>query len=72
MTVGMKRKHKEASDKPKRPPNKWLVHYTEWRKNNAEFLKTNKNVTLWVKEAKKTYKPVKKGKNCAKCGHYNE
>ncbi len=67
-----RKKRKTVVDKPKRPPNQWLIHYAEWRKNNQKFIADNHDVTAWVKEAKKTYKAVKKGKNCAKCGHYNE
>ena len=39
----------------KRPPNEWMRHYAEWRKNNKAFMDSHP-FTEWAKEAKKSYK----------------
>lgn len=61
--VPVKVKLERAASNP--PPQKvkstnpWILHVQKWRKENPELVKTLK-VTEIVKEARKTYTPVKK------------
>ena len=66
-----KKKDTKKEDKPKRSPNKWLVHYHAWRKANEAFCKEHRDVKLWVAEAKKTYEPVVHTFTCKKCKYVN-
>ena len=49
----------------KRPPNEWMRHYAEWRKNNKAFMDSHP-FTEWAKEAKKSYKPSGKSNSSAR------
>ncbi len=65
------KKKKQKSIKSTRPLNAWMIHYNTWRRHNEEFMKNNKDVKLWVAEAKKTYSPIVKTMKCSNCGHNN-
>lgn len=56
---------KVEKEKPKRPPNRWMLHLAKFREENAARLQGVSSIEV-TRMARETYTPKQK---CPTCGH---